>query len=93
MAAQAFNKTSEYCVLVQLVPRIIYYPATTFESEFDPYPSAPRRRRELVSLTLVTLLGLGVAAGVGTGAAALIKGPSYTEELRIAIDEDLRNIE
>lgn len=93
LAAQAFNKTSKYCVLVQLVPRIIYYPATTFESEFDPYPSAPRRRRELVSLTLVTLLGLGVAAGVGTGAAALIKGPSYTEELRIAIDEDLRNIE
>ena len=42
---------------------------------------------------MAVLLGLGVAAGVGTGTAALIKTPQYYEELRAAMDIDLRTIE
>nr|KAF6379085.1 hypothetical protein mMyoMyo1_009929 [Myotis myotis]KAF6379125.1 hypothetical protein mMyoMyo1_009956 [Myotis myotis] len=93
LAAQAFNRSQDYCILVQLVPRIMYYQANAFEKEFDSYSPSHRDKRELVSLTLAALLGLGVAAGVGTGTTALIKGPTYTEELRAAIDEDLKHIE
>jgi hypothetical protein len=55
------------------------------KDEFDKCPT--HFRREPVSLTLAVILGLGVAAGVGTGTAALIQ---YFNELRIAMDEDLR---
>nr|KAF6292318.1 hypothetical protein mPipKuh1_009758 [Pipistrellus kuhlii] len=89
----AFNNSGEFCIMVQLIPRIYYYQASAFEEEFDSYPGPIRRKRELVSLTLATLLGVGVAAGIGTGTAALIQGPKYTEDLRAAIDEDLKNIE
>lgn len=71
----------------------MYYRANAFEEEFDSNSPPHRGKRELVSLTLATLLGLGVAAGVSTGTTALIRGPTYTEELRIAIDEDLKHIE
>lgn len=93
LAAQVFNRSQDYCILVQLVPRIMYYRANAFEEEFDSNSPPHRGKRELVSLTLATLLGLGVAAGVSTGTTALIRSPTYTEELRIAIDEDLKHIE
>ena len=56
--------------------------------EFDRHPTC--FRREPISLTLAVILGLGVAAAVGTGAAALIQAPQYLNELRIAMDKDLR---
>lgn len=81
-------------MLVQIVPRVLYYQAAAFEEEFDsPLHSPLRVKRELASLTLAVLLGVGVTAGVGTGASALALAPKYTEELRLAIDEDLKNIE
>lgn len=92
LSGLAFNNSDEFCIMVQIVPRVLYYQAAAFEEEFDSHPNPLRVKRELVSLTLATLLGLGVAAGVGTGATALIQAPRYTEELRAAIDEDLKNI-
>lgn len=56
------------------------------EDEFDKHPTCFRRKP--ISLTLAVILGLGVAAGVGTGTAALIQAPQYFNELRIAMDED-----
>jgi hypothetical protein len=44
-------------------------------------------------MTLAVLLGLGVAAGVSTGTAALIQTPQYFDELHTAMDTDLRAIE
>lgn len=78
--------------MVQLVPRIYYYQAKVFEEEFNTSPST-RQKRELVSLTLAALLGIGVATGVGMGATALVQASRYTEDLRAAIDQDLKNIE
>lgn len=43
--------------------------------------------------TLAVILRLGVAAGVGTGTAALIQAPHYFHELRATIDVDLRALE
>uniref|UniRef100_A0A8D2B6A5 Envelope protein n=1 Tax=Sciurus vulgaris TaxID=55149 RepID=A0A8D2B6A5_SCIVU len=90
VASSVFNTTKDYCVLIQLIPRVIYHEAGSFEAEFDLQPR--RQKREPVSLTLAVLLGLGVAAGVGTGTAALVQTPQYIEELQAAVDEDLKAI-
>lgn len=73
MLTSVFDDTKDYCVLVQLVPRVFYHPANMLEDEFDKHPT--RFQREPISLTLAAILGLGVAAGVGTGTAALIQAP------------------
>ena len=76
--------------MVQLVPRLMYHDDLSFVAELEP---KLRYKREPVSLTLAVLLGVVVAAGVGTGAAAIIQENQHYEGLRIAIDEDLRTIE
>lgn len=73
MLTSVFDDTKDYCVLVQMVPRVFYHPANMLEDEFDKHPT--RFQREPISLTLAVILGLGVAAGVGTGTAALIQAP------------------
>ncbi|EGV98870.1 Envelope glycoprotein [Cricetulus griseus] len=81
-----FNSTRDFCILVQLVPRVIYHDDSSFIDKFDHHT---RYKREPVTLTLAVLLGLGVAAGVGTGVAALVQQPYYYNELRAAMDADL----
>lgn len=49
--------------------------------------------REPISLTLAVLLGLGVTAGVGTGAAALVTQHQGFLSLQAAINEDLRDLQ
>lgn len=85
-----FNESRDFCVLVQLVPRILYHEDASFVDAFD---HKTRWKREPVSITLAVLLGLGVAAGVGTRTAALIQSPLYYNELRTAIDADLEILE
>ena len=46
-----------------------------------------------ISLTLAVILGLGVAASVSTGTAALVQAPQYYNELRTAVNEDLKALE
>lgn len=46
-----------------------------------------------VTVTLAILLGLGMAAGIGTRTTALIQLPHYYDELRAAMDTDLGIIE
>ena len=60
------------------------------KDEFDKHP--PRFQKEPISLTLAVILFLRVASGVGTGTAALIQSPQYFNELRIAMDEDIRSL-
>lgn len=90
ISTAVFNETNDYCVLIQLVPRVLYHPTNTLE---DIYDGRIRHKREPVTLTLAVLLGLGVAAGVGTGTTALVQMPHYFDELRSAMDQDLRALE
>ena len=90
VSMSVFNSSKDFCILVQLIPRLLYHDDSSF---LDKFEHRVRWRREPVTLTLAVLLGLGVAAGVGTGTAALIKTPQYYEELRAAMDVDLRTIE
>ena len=68
----------------------MYHDDLSFVTEFKP---RHRYKREPVSLTLAVLLGIGVAAGVGTEAAAIVQGNQHYERLKTAIDEDLKTIE
>lgn len=90
VSTSVFNTSKDYCILVQLVPRLLYHDDSSFIDEFD---HRGRWKREPITLTFAVLMGLGIAAGVGTGAAALIQTPQYYEELRAAMDTDLRSIE
>ena len=91
ISTSVFNSSQDFCVLVQLVPRIYYHTANSFEDEFDQ--RSRLWKREPVSLTLAVLLGLGVAAGVGTGTTALVTGERGLTALSNAIDKDLRTLE
>nr|P21415.2 RecName: Full=Envelope glycoprotein; AltName: Full=Env polyprotein; Contains: RecName: Full=Surface protein; Short=SU; AltName: Full=Glycoprotein 70; Short=gp70; Contains: RecName: Full=Transmembrane protein; Short=TM; AltName: Full=Envelope protein p15E; Contains: RecName: Full=R-peptide; AltName: Full=p2E; Flags: Precursor [Gibbon ape leukemia virus]AAC96083.1 envelope protein [Gibbon ape leukemia virus]ALV83304.1 envelope protein [Gibbon ape leukemia virus] len=95
LSTSVFNQTRDFCIQVQLIPRIYYYPEEVLLQAYDN--SHPRTKREAVSLTLAVLLGLGITAGIGTGSTALIKGPIDLQQgltsLQIAIDADLRALQ
>ncbi|CAK7301168.1 Envelope glycoprotein [Vulpes lagopus] len=91
VSAQVLNDSEDFCVMVQIMPRVFYHPAETLKNQYDRHPT--RFQREPVSLTLAVMLGLGVATGVGTGAAALIQGSRRYLELQAAVDKDLRALE
>nr|AAC96084.1 envelope protein [Gibbon ape leukemia virus] len=95
LSTSVFNQSRDFCIQVQLIPRIYYYPEEVLLQAYDD--SHPRPKREAVSLTLAVLLGLGITAGIGTGSTALIKGPIDLQQgltsLQIAIDADLRALQ
>jgi hypothetical protein len=75
--------------MVQLLPHVYYHPASCLEDEY----TQGRFKREPVSLTQAMLMGLGLTAGVGTGASALIEGRQGIKSLRDVVNEDLRMLE
>ncbi|KAG3265418.1 hypothetical protein H1C71_001867, partial [Ictidomys tridecemlineatus] len=52
-----------------------------------------RFHREPVSLTLAILLGMGIAAGMGTGTTALVHGTQQMTQLETAMDPNLKILE
>lgn len=71
ISAAVLNQTSDYCILVQLWPHITYHSS---ETVLEFYEGHHRYIREPVSMTLAILLGIGgIAAGIGTGATALLQ--------------------
>lgn len=91
VSTSVFWPTIDFCVLIQLIPRIYYHAVDNFEDEFDLIPK--RYKREPVSLSLAILLGAGIAAEIGTGAAALATGQQGLNALSTAINEDLEILE
>nr|AAM29193.1 env protein [Porcine endogenous retrovirus B] len=95
VSTSVFNQSKDFCVMVQIIPRVYYHPEEVVLDEYDYRYNRPKR--EPVSLTLAVMLGLGTAVGVGTGTAALITGPQQLEkglgELHAAMTEDLRALE
>ena len=65
-----FDPSRDFCVMVQLLPRMYYYPASRLE---DVYISK-RLKRDPGSITLAMLMGVGLMVGVGMGVTALIEG-------------------
>ncbi|XP_012892230.1 PREDICTED: MLV-related proviral Env polyprotein-like [Dipodomys ordii] len=89
VAIEVFNHSSEFCVLIQLWPRVTYYEEQTFLQLFE---QKLRYSREPLSVTLALLLGAGgIAAGIGTGTTALIQTKELLQ-LQAAMTEDLETI-
>ena len=90
ISAQLLNATADYCVLVQLWPRITYHSSETI---LNFYEGKNRYRREPITLTIALLLGIGgIAAGIGTGTSALLQGTQLMH-LQAAMTADLEAIE
>ena len=81
------NLTQDFCVLTQVMPRILYHSEETL---LDNLEHRHRQKRELVAMTLALLLGLGgTVVGIGTGTTALIQGNQQLAQLQLAIDRSL----
>ena len=93
-----FNPKEEFCILVAVVPKILYHPEKIMYDYWAPKQTPgqmiqDRTKREPIrALTIATMYGLGVA-GAGTGIAALsLQGQGFTS-LWAAIDEDITRLE
>lgn len=85
------NHTQGFCVMVQLVPRLIYHSEEEVILRLESKELQRKVKREAVAiLTVGTLLG---AVGVGTGTTALIEQHSCFSSLREAIDEDIQELQ
>lgn len=93
ISATVLNQSSDYCVLVEIWPKVTYHEPEYIYSVFE---RQTRFRREPATLTLALLLGGitlgGVAAGIGTGTTALIE-TGHFRQLQAAMNADLKAIE
>ena len=89
LSTTVLNLTTDYCVLVELWPKVTYHSPGYVYGQFE---RKTKYKREPVSLTLALLLGGltmgGIAAGVGTGTTALVATKQF-EQLQAAIHTDL----
>lgn len=73
--------------MISLYPRVYYHPD---DEVFQVLQDQPRYKREPITVTLAILMGVtGVAAGIGTRTAALVKGEMGLTQLHVAIQKDL----
>ncbi|NXM28597.1 ENV1 protein, partial [Oxyruncus cristatus] len=80
----------EFCVQITVVPRMLYHSG---ESVFKYWESDHViQKREPITLTIATLLGLGTA-GAATGIASLVQQNKGIQALRAVVDEDLERTE
>nr|AAO37269.2 envelope polyprotein [Mus musculus]AAO37271.2 envelope polyprotein [Mus musculus] len=93
LSTTVLNLTTDYCVLVELWPKVTYHSPGYVYGQFE---RKTKYKREPVSLTLALLLGGltmgGIAAGVGTGTTALVATKQF-EQLQAAIHTDLGALE
>nr|XP_036874378.1 MLV-related proviral Env polyprotein-like isoform X1 [Manis javanica]XP_036874380.1 MLV-related proviral Env polyprotein-like isoform X1 [Manis javanica] len=91
-STSVFNANSEFCVLVALLPRLMYHSHESLLFYWEERPSPHRSKREVVTaLTTGTLFSLGIA-GAGTGVAALVTREKGLTALRLAVDRDLEQL-
>nr|AYG96589.1 envelope glycoprotein [Feline leukemia virus] len=87
------NWTSDFCVLIELWPRVTYHQPEYVYTHFD---KTVRLRREPISLTVALMLGGltvgGIAAGVGTGTKALLETAQF-RQLQMAMHTDIQALE
>lgn len=90
VSTTVLNATIDYCVLIELWPKVIYHP-----SDYDLI-KPDRSKREPISITTAILLGGltmgGIAAGIGTGTAALQETKQF-QLLQQVMCADVRSLE
>ncbi|XP_021010244.1 MLV-related proviral Env polyprotein-like [Mus caroli] len=89
VSTKVFKSSHDFCVMIQLLPQVYYHSTSNLEEMY----AGTRFKREPVTLTLATFLGIGMAIGVGTGVSALIEGRQGIQSLRDVVNEDLEMLE
>ena len=96
VSAIVLNTTADYCVLIELWPKITYHGSEEIYNHFLKKSGKSRFKREPVSMTMALLLGGitmgGIAAGVGTGTAALMETNQF-RQLQAAMHTDIKALE
>jgi hypothetical protein len=87
-----FNGSKEFCVLVAVLPRILYHSRESLYSYWNTETGERKKREPISTITITALLSLGLA-GAGTSIASLATQHKGMSSLRTAIDEDIERIE
>jgi hypothetical protein len=87
-----FNSSKEFCVIVAVLPRILYHSEESLYSYWNTKMVERKKREPISAVTIATLLSLGLT-GAGTGIASLATQHKGMSSLRAAIDEDIERIE
>ena len=88
---KVFNQSQEFCVLVAVMPKILYHSEEVMYSHWDQ--EMLRQKREPISvITMAASFSLGLA-GAGTGIASLSQQGQGFSSLQAAIDKDITRIE
>lgn len=94
-----FDPKEEFCVMVAVVPKILYRPEETiydYWAQRLTLSSQERtyrvKREPITTITIATMFGLEIARA-GTGITALSLQSQGFNSLRAAIDEDITHIE
>ena len=88
---KVFNPSQEFCVLVTVMPKILYHSEEVMYSHWDR--EVLRQKQEpLSTITVAALFSLGLAGAV-TGIASLSLRGQGLSSLRAAIDKDIVCIE
>ncbi|NXE96989.1 ENV1 protein, partial [Menura novaehollandiae] len=92
LSLELFNESSDYCIQVMIVPKILYHPES-FVYDYQTTQNHHLFKREpFTALTIATLMIMG-GTGIGTGVASLVKQRKEFNSLRVVVDEDLARIE
>lgn len=89
---RVLNQTKGFCVLVQLLPKIIYHSDEQVLQWLEAGTHRRDKRGPISVITIATLLGIGLA-GAGTGIASLAVQNSHDNSLRAAVDLHIERIE
>ncbi|NXM01884.1 ENV2 protein, partial [Tyrannus savana] len=92
ISLKVFDKSSEYCVQVTMIPKI-YYHAENYVYDSMTVPDHHLTKREPITALTIALLMLAGGARAGTGIASLVRQNKEFGALKVAIDEDIARIE
>ena len=84
---KVFNPSQEFCVLITVMPKILYHSEEVMSSHWDQ--EVLRQKREPISAITVAALFSLALVGAGTRIASLSLQGQGLSSLRAAIDEDI----
>ena len=92
MVTQTFLNERDYCVLVQLLPKLTVHHAEDLLRFWERGTDLPGDKRKPISaVTLAVILDLD-ATGAGTSTASLVTSQQQYTQLSLAVDRDIQEL-